>query len=338
MTHEPIVVVGDNFVPEEILHAAGLATVRLANVIDRDLDQSAYFPSQSCAFCRSAEKVVTQAHRRFAGAVMTSSCTAMETLYEVFLRKSELAFVHLLDIPKAQSALSGDAYRHRLAHFVKVLEAWRGEKIESKSLEKAIQLNNRLRLALTKAKTCRSIALKDYPVSLASLGDAIEAVERTEVRSPNGSPRILVTGSRLREDVVFQAIEDEGGYAVASLTDDGHSYNQIRVAEQSNDVLLAIAEGYLNENEFKRTITGLPDIDKLQNLISSENINGIVSLSYPFCAKTGYDNAWLRKHGEELRVPILFYQVEDVNSASAGLRNRLGAFIEILQDKSERGH
>lgn len=320
-----------NSIPEEIFQAAGFATMRLTDVISDNASFESFFPSQSCLFCKKAEKMVSDIHNSLKGVVFASSCTAMEKLYEVFKKESRLDIVEIFDIPKVINKHSIHFFRNRVNEFVKRLETKYSVRVETDALFEAIKLNNRLRKRLKEKRIYRSFIFKNNPISLDNLSEKIKYLNLlVENRQP--PPKIILVGSRFQEDIIAEAFKEEGGNASVFLTDDGDYFNNI-IIQEDIDPFDAIVNGCLEVLKWGQNITKLPDIEVFKELIKEEDIKGIVTLSYPFCAKTNYDIAWLKKNKEALNVPIIYIQIDNIASVSAGLRNRINAFIETIGEE-----
>ncbi len=333
MTEKNIVGIFDNTIPVEIFHAGHLSTVWLPDFIGHSTSGIDYLPTQSCLFCRIAEKQVDQLPKNFFGVVFASSCTAMEKLYEVFMSKSNMKFIEIVDLPKVVNEASIHFYKERLKDLVMKMKTLYGLRIEAESLNEAIKLNNRLRGILREKKQYRSFLLKGDPLSFTNLKEKIRYVEACEEEQCSDRPRLLILGTRIEEDTLARAIEEEGACVATFLTDNGFPYNNFTVDENAKDPFESLARGYLDIFKGRRTATELPDIKMLRELIERENVDGIVSLSYPFCAKMVYDIAWVRRHRETLGVPMLNLQIDNNSMVSAGLKNRISAFIEIIETK-----
>jgi len=318
----------DSHIPAEIFHAAGLATVRLTDLVDDAAAGPQYLPAQSCAFCRSAERTAGFLKDRVSGIVFASSCTAMEKLYEIFLRKSGLGFVAMVDLPKGRDAAAAAFYAQRLAALLSRLERHFGAAADAASLARAFKLNNGLRRALTERGAYASYLFKGRPLSLGNLEACIGEAELWW--EPDcGLPRLMVVASRLQEDAVREAILEEGGNVVLFASDEGHSLNAVQVPQGGTHPLLDLAGAYLSGRDGARSICGLPEVSLFSRLIRERRVDAVVTLSYPFCARTGYDAAWVRRQRRELQVPVLDVQTDAVGSLSAGARSRIAALLEM---------
>jgi len=331
VTEKTIVGIFDNVIPVEIYHAANLATVWISDSLSNSLPGIDYFPTQSCLYCRSVEKHIDRLSASCRGVIFANTCTSMEKLYEIFLRKSAMDFVEMVDVPKVASEASVYFYKERLKSLAVKMEAQYGLPVEKESLHEAIKLNNKLRNTLRGKKLYRSLLLKDDPLSLSNIKGKIGRIETHEEKHRGDRPRLLVMGARIEEASLAKAVEQEGACVAVYLTDNGDSYNSISVDENTGDPFEALARGYLDIGRGRRTITELPDIKMLREMVVNERIDGIVTLSYPYCARTVYDVAWVKKHREWLDVPMLNLQMDNTGMASAGLRNRISAFIEMVE-------
>ncbi len=328
------IAVADSLVPEEILHAAGLSTVRLSAAVDPRGGDS-FFPSRSCTYCRAAEQLATRRPRPFDGAVFANGCSSMEKLFEVFDRKSGLSLVTLLDTPKIEGERAIRFYAQRLEQFAGTLAATYGSAVDGGALAEAIRLNNAFRAALRRCGRYRSRELAGGALSLASLPELIRKLTEAGVSDGGTGPRLLIAGTHLREDVWRAAIEAEGGCASYFLTDDGDSYSQITVTPSDDgDLYGALARAYLTpvRASFGRLPAVLTDPVALGATVREHRVQGIVLTHHSFCAKAGYEGAWLSARPDLSQTPVLRLELDRPETVDAQARTRIAAFLEMLRN------
>lgn len=327
------VAVSDNLVPEEILHAAGLSSVRLSDLVDGQGGDS-FLPALSCTYCRAAERLSTQSPTPFDGVVFSNGCTATEKLFEVFARKSTLSLVTLLDAPKNDGERAIRFYSRRLAQLADTLVATYGAAVDDEALAEAIRLNNAFRSALRRRGVCRSRQLSGNALSLANLPDHIQKVNTLKAPEFGDAPRLLVAGTHLREVAWRDLVEAEGGRVSYFLTDDGDAYNQIDVGSSADGNLYdALARAYLSSmrSSFGRLSAVMTDPLALTATIREHDIQGIVLTQYSFCARAGYEAALLSSASELPNVPLLRLELNRSEALEAQVRTRIAAFLEMLR-------
>ena len=327
------IAVADSLVPEEILHAAGLSTVQLSDLVEPS-GGGVFFPSTSCTYCRAAEQLATRRPRPFDGAVFANGCTAMEKLFEVFARKSGLPLVMLLDTPKIGGEAAIQFYARRLEQFAGALAAACGSAVDGEALAEAIRLNDAFRAGLRRRGRPRSRELAGEALSLANLPNRIRAVTGAGVSDAAGAPRLLVAGTHLREDLWRAAIESEGGNASYFLTEHGDSYSQLAVNHSGDgDLFGALARAYLSSTRasFGRLPGVLTDPAALDATVREHRIQGIVLTQYSFCARAGYEGAWLNAR-QDVSTPVLRLELDRPEAIDAQARTRIAAFVELLRN------
>jgi benzoyl-CoA reductase/2-hydroxyglutaryl-CoA dehydratase subunit BcrC/BadD/HgdB len=328
------IAVADSLVPEEILHAAGLSTVRLSDLVDPS-GGDGFFPSTSCTYCRAAERLATRRPRPFDGAVFANGCTSMEKLFEVFARKSGLPLVMLLDTPKIEGEPAVRYYARRLEQFAGALAAACGSAVEGEALAEAIRLNDAFRAGLRRSGQCRSRELAGAALSLASLPDQIRKLPEPGASDGGDAPRLLIAGTHLREDLWRAAIEAEGGCASYFLTEHGDGYSQLTVSPSGDgDLYGALARAYLGSTRasFGRLPAVLTDPAALGATVREHRIQGIVLTQYSFCAKAGYEGAWLNARQDLFKTPVLRLELDRPETVDAQARTRIAAFLEMLRN------
>lgn len=329
MKKQRIGIVG-NYIPEEIFHAAGLETILVTDLIEPEKGGNHFLPVNFCMFCRNLESRIKQLSHQLNGIVFSSSCTAIEKLFEIFLHEGDFDFVEILDLPKLSNENAVNFYGKRLHNLKRKLEKHIDASIESDKIRFAVKQHNRFRKALRDKNKYRPLLFKNNSLSMENIEDKISFIENMETSEAGAVPKLMVYGSEIREDVVHDLIRAEGGHLSILLTDNGLFYNETEIDETEDNLFESLARGYLNISEGKRNIANLPKIKSIQQWINIQNIDGILALHYPFCAKVGYDIAWLKHHQSELDVPILNLQIDNVSELSAGEKNRVAAFVEFI--------
>jgi len=327
------IAVADSLVPEEILHAAQLSTVRFSDLVD-GRDGDGFFPSRSCTYCRAAERLATRRPPPFDGAVFANGCTAMEKLFEIFARKSGLSWVTLLDAPKIDGERAIQFYSRRLKQLADNIAAAYGSAVDDNALVEAIRLNNAFRAGLRRGGRNRSGELAGESLSLVSLPNQIRKLSEMAVRDSGDAPRLMIAGTHLREEEWRDAIETEGGCACYFLTDDGDSYSQITVSLTDDcDFYGALARAYLTpiRTSFGRLPAILTDPVAFGTTVREHRIQGIVFTQYSFCAKAGYEGAWLSANSNLSQTPILRLELDRSEAIDAQTRTRIAAFLEMLR-------
>jgi benzoyl-CoA reductase/2-hydroxyglutaryl-CoA dehydratase subunit BcrC/BadD/HgdB len=259
----------------------------------------------------------------------------MEKLFEVFARKSGLALVTLLDAPKIAGERAIQFYARRLEQFADTLASTLGSAVYDETLDEAIRLNNRFRAGLRRSGTYRSKQLAGKALSLSNLPDEISRLSDGVQRESADLPRLMIAGTHLREDEWQAAIEAEGGSAAYFLSDEGDTYSQIAVAPSDDgDLYGALARAYLTTTRasFGRLAAVLTDPVALHARVREHGIQGIVLTQYSFCAKAGYEGAWLASKSVVAQVPILRLELDRSETIDAQVRNRIAAFVEMLRE------
>ena len=327
------IAVADTLVPEDILHAAQLSTVRFSDLVDAR-GGDGFFPSLSCTYCRAAERLATRDPRPFDGIVFANGCTAMEKLFEVFARKSELSLVTLLDAPKMDGERATQFYSRRLEQFADTLASTYGSAICDEDLVEAIRLNNAFRAALRRCGRYRSRELAGEALSLSNLPELIRRLTGAPACDSVNAPKVMIAGTHLREEEWCAAIEAEGGSAAYFLSDEGDTYSEVAVTPSDDgDLYRALARAYLSQTRasFGKLPAVMTDPVALGATIRERGIQGIVLTQYSFCAKAGYESAWVSAKSNLSHIPILRLELDRSEAIDAQARTRIAAFIEILR-------
>lgn len=292
-----------SYAPVELLAAAGFATRRIDGAEPCAAAPPSDLPARLCGHAQRCYRVLSARDGRLDGVVLTNACVAMERLRDYLARRSPIAFVHLLDIPRKATADAVALYAHRLAALLDALEVHFGARVE-----------------------------RDRLVARLRRGDAVE--QPTQPRAgttPRRAPRLLVVGGAADTAEVVGLIERLGA-VVASVsscvtrrTDDGPLEGGDLEA-----VLRALAARSLAKGACPRMVGGRW-LDDVRAAAAAERIDGIVYLVQRGCLLHGYAHAAL---ATSLARPVLHLEVEPSGSGTAQGRARLQAFLERLVDSA----
>ena len=334
------------YVPEEIIHAAGMLPYPTFGTPQPITKADSYFQPCVCEFIRNLFDLALDKKFDFLDSfVLCNTCDAVRHLYNLWNQYIDSIPCYIINNPQIMSDESGyKFYRHELEKFKTAMEDLSGNKITDESLKKSIELYDETRSLL---KELNDLRKRDIPpisgaealsISMASmlmpkeranklLRQLIDEVDEREIEDTDG-PRILITGSIIDNPSFIEIVEDMGCVVV---TDDLCSsmkyfwYN----TKQNNDPMDALTKFYLDRVLCSCMHPSEERYDYLQELVREYDVEGIIYFNIKYCHPFVYESAIFRKKIEE-DTPLLILEADHSLSGLGQLKTRVQAFIEML--------
>ena len=334
------------YVPEEIIHAAGMLPYPTFGTPEPITKADSYFQPCACEFVRNLFDLALDKKFGFLDSmVLCNTCDAVRHLYNMWDTYIDSVPCYMINNPQKMYDESGfKFYRMEMEKFKKLMEDLSGNKITDESLKKSIQLYDETRILL---KELNDLRKRDIPpisgseflrIAMASmllpkekanplLRQLIDEVKNREIERADG-PRILVTGSIIDNPTLIELVENMGGVVVVDDLCTSAKYFWY-TTKPNNDPMDAIVKFNL-----ERTLCACvhPSEDRyafLHELIRDFNVDGIIYLNIKYCHPFVYESAIFRKDLEK-EVPVLTLEVDHSLSGLGQLKTRVQAFIEML--------
>jgi benzoyl-CoA reductase/2-hydroxyglutaryl-CoA dehydratase subunit BcrC/BadD/HgdB len=334
-----------SFVPEELILAAGLESVRLHGVADNFERADAYVSSNFCPFLKNViDSAVSGKYDDLAGVVLANSCDGMRRVYDLWDQYAEGPPAVMLEVPKNRSEDAVAYFADCIMDLRSKLEGNLGVEISDQALRGAIQLTNENRRLVRqlfegqKAVPARHRGSEILEVFSAA---SSESKQQTAARlkgligtsaAPAGDPeepRILVLGNRLEPGTLLEMVETAGGAAVVFDTCNGLLHYEDLV-DETLDPAEALARRYL----LKPSCARMPGVEtrreRLAGLIQEYGIQGVIHHSLKFCDYSLFESPQLGDFLQGLGVPLLVLETDYVWGDSARLQTRVEAFLELV--------
>jgi benzoyl-CoA reductase subunit C len=337
-----------SYVPEELIHAAGLTPVRLRGTAAPIRYADAHLQSFACALCRSTLDQALGCDLGFlAGTVFAHTCDTMQALADLWrMNTPNSHFVDTVMQPSNLGSPNARAYLiDELKRFRQGLGDLIGRAIGDDDLRASIVLYDETR-QLVHALQARREQLS-APEFFAVL-DAAQAMPR-EVFNPllaellaalkenpscpasgrKNSARLFLVGAVLDEPRVLDLIEEAGASVVGDDLCSGSRHFHGRVGSDG-DPIAGLAGYYLERPPCPTKF--LPGHDSglyLLDQVRQARAGGVVFALKKFCEPHAFDYALVQPALDRAGVPHLLLEMEQVPSLE-GLRTRLQAFVEML--------
>jgi len=342
------------YVPEELLHAAGLTPVFVFHTREDTGRARAHLPNSTCWVAGSAlDQALSGKLDGLAGLVVAQTCDTMQGLSNIWRRN--VAHIPLLHFGMPQR-LDGRATRTYLLAELRSLrqriQALTGGVISDDALWESVALygNTRALVRRVYAQAAEfappdlyALVRAAFQTPKETFNEYVTPLLEQPAIPPDGksaapSAHLLLVGSELGDPVLFDVITQAGGCIVGDLLDLGERYFEGDAAAGSKQ-RSAPAAGDPLEALCDRMLTRVPTPTKhhaqtnraarLLSLVQKRSADGVIFARQKFCEPHGFDYAVLADALDRAGVPHLLVELEQASQADQ-LRTRLEAFLEML--------
>ncbi|MBU1940444.1 MAG: benzoyl-CoA reductase, bzd-type, subunit N [Candidatus Thermoplasmatota archaeon] len=335
------------YVPEEILYAAGVLTVRILGSHEpQDVTEPHIF-AMFCPFCRDClAQGLKNRYTYLDGLMIAQSCLHIRQAYTSWIKHRPVEFEKFLCMPhKVQSPHAYEYLTDELRIFKKEVEDWTGKKISESDLEKAIDTYNENRRLMKQLYNLRK--RDNPPITGEEVMEVVMAMQMTDKEEHNkllkqllknlenytpdravGS-RLMILGSEDDDTVFMNMVENCGATFVIDdhCTGSRYFWNEV---ETGKDQVAQIAARYIDRipcptkdwEERKR-------IPHILNLCKDWNVNGVIIMQQKFCDPHELDYVAIQKALDDTGIPTLFLEF-DVTVPIGQFKIRVEAFLEMI--------
>jgi benzoyl-CoA reductase/2-hydroxyglutaryl-CoA dehydratase subunit BcrC/BadD/HgdB len=342
------------YVPEEIIHAAGMLPFEVTG--DNEPVQmqgaEAHIYSNSCSKIRTCWQMQLDGKYGFLdGLVSSSMCDQDKRLHSVWEYYKKLPYMDVLYAPRKRDEEAVQLYLADLEDFRSRLSLYRWNRLPDGDLAKSIKVYNRGRELM---KQLYELRKRDRPpvtgaealeVSKAAarlpreqfnelMEQLFQEIERTG-REIKKARRLMVIGSDLHNANQMAALESLDAVVVVDEMDIGirRAWGQVDTALPPME---ALARYYVMGRPVdKHNWISDGRLEFIGELAGQYNVAGIVSQDVRFCTYNGWDKFDLKKQMQERGMPILQIDLEYGHPAGAQMKIRVEAFLEMLDSRAE---
>jgi len=334
------------YVPEEIIHAAGMLPYPTFGTPEPITKADSYFQPCVCEFIRNLFDLGLDRKFDFLDSlILCNTCDGVRHLKSMWSTYIDSVPCYIINNPQKMYDESGfKFYRHELEMFKGMMEDLSGNKITDESLRKSIELFDETRRLLKELYMLRK---RDVPpisgsealiVSMASmlmpkekanplLRQLIDEVKTREIENADG-PRILITGSIIDNPALIQLVEDMGGVVVVDDLCSSMKYFWYET-KPNPDPMDAIVKFNLERAVCACMHPSQQRFDYLKELAREFKVDGIIYFLIKYCHTFTYESPTYQEKLEE-ETPTLTLEVDHSLSGLGQLRTRVQAFIEML--------
>jgi benzoyl-CoA reductase/2-hydroxyglutaryl-CoA dehydratase subunit BcrC/BadD/HgdB len=341
------------YVPEEIIHAAGMLPFEVTgdNQPVQMQGAEAHIYSNSCSKIRTCWQMQLDGKYNFLdGYVSTHMCDQDMRLFEVWSYYKKLPYMELIYAPRKRDEVGVQLYLKDLEVFRSRLSQYLICRIPDQHIGNSIKVYNRGRVLMQQLYELRK---RDRPpltgaeaveVSKAAarmprerfnelMEQLLAEIKRTG-REIKKSRRLMLIGNDLHNTTQIEALESTDAVVVIDEMDIG-----LRRAAGQVDTTLppmeALARYYVMGRPVdKHTWNSDQRLELIGMLTEQYKVDGVVSQNIRFCTYLGWDKFDLKKQLQERGIPILELDLEYGHPGGAQMMIRAEAFMEMLESRA----
>ena len=346
------------YVPEEILHAAGMLPFQITG--DNEPVQmqgaEAYIYSNTCSYIRTCWQLQLDGKYGFLdGLVSSSFCDQDKRLYSVWEYYKKLPYMDILYAPRKRDEEAVKLYLGDLEDFRDRLSQYRLSWVPDRDIANSILVYNRGRELMHQLYELRK---RDRPPVTGA--EALE-VSKAAARLPRERFNELM--EQLLDYIQRTGREIKKARRLMVIGNDLHNANQVAALETLDAVVVVDEMNCGIRYAWGQVDTKMPPMEALARyyvlgrpvdmhnwnsdgrlefvgeMAEQYKVDGIVSEIVRFCTYNGWDKFDLKKQMTQRGVPILEIDLEYGHPAGAQVKIRAEAFMEMLEGRasSENG-
>lgn len=345
------------FVPDEIIHAAGMLPFRLRGVGTTSLSiGDTYFGPVICSFPKCILQLAGQGDYGFLdGTVIVNGCDSMRRLDECWRKAGEdypgtlPEFFHYMGVPHKITDYSIAWFEDELRTLITKIEEHFNVKIAKSALKKSIKLYNEGRKLLIKLDEMRASAniqvTGEEATAIMLAGFAMPREEYTKLlketigklkeqrpgKTNNHAKRIMVVGST-SDDLDFIRLIEESGCTVVADTMCFGSRSYSDLADEKGDPISSLARRYLSHKLCPRMFGYYKDrLSYILDTAENARADGVILQNIRFCDLHGSENGIFERDLEAQGIPCMRMEREYGPLVETGrIRMRIDAFMERI--------
>lgn len=344
------------YTPVELLHAAGVAPIRLFQGGDEQVASSGEIHTRSF-FCQFTQTCIGKFREK------DPLYTAVDKIYTFNtcdqMKKTAEAIYEFYDVPTQIFCLPRERHREAALHFYRSeirafkedLEELTSRKITDEEISRQIRLHNQIRQILREISELRKrpdppltgreflTLVRGYyylpPEEVLVLYQELYPQLAAKVSREDDRIRLMMSGGIVADGdgKLVRLIEEEVGARIVveeHCTGLRHFYCQV---SEEGDPLGALAEGYLRKAPCARTKPLKDRLEFAGQLAQEYQVDGVVHTYLKFCTCYGVSKNSFVNQFKKLGLPVLEIGADYSHSDTGQLKTRVEAFVEVLEQK-----
>lgn len=340
------------YVPEEIIHAAGILPYRVRAVgCGQTTSADVYMSQVNCTFSRSClEFALGDKYSHLDGLVFVWSCDNLRRVYDILrvAKPDGFPLLHFIDVPHKVSDESIALFCEELVKFKETVERTFDVKVTDDSLRDAIGIYNETRSLLRQlywlrqSKSPPLTGAQALNVVLAGtvmpkiqynqlLKQLLDELSRRDGISDYRARLVIAGGGGCDDPGYFDVIEGLGGLIVGdTICFGGRAF--MEPVEIDGDPITALARSYLNRPSCPRMPEKLAErSNSVKEMVEQYSADGVIFQRLRYCDLWGGEQLDIREKMREAGIPLLTLEREYKLNAVGQLRTRVQAFLEQLE-------
>jgi benzoyl-CoA reductase/2-hydroxyglutaryl-CoA dehydratase subunit BcrC/BadD/HgdB len=346
-----IIGVISEYVPEELIHAAGMFPWRIRGTCATDTGSAmVYRRPDSCLYCNHVLESLLRGELDFLdGMVAVDIDQDLIRLWDVWDSLGRTSFTYILHAPYNDTEPCQNFFAKEVEKFSSALESYAGASIEENAILSSINVYNKMRELLARVyKLRKKMATPVKGVDVFRLVDAatvmpketyneyLEIVLRQLEEAENGQTpngvRLLLSSDLLDEFGYIDIIEQTGSTVVMDDLDIGSRYigGQVRT-DNSGNIYMQLARRYLDLAMHPRMFSWDRQLNQILEWVKEYRIDGIIEMVQMYSRSRPMRTPFFAKALQKEKVPFLSVRRDYCLSNAEQLKTRIGAFAEMLQ-------
>jgi benzoyl-CoA reductase subunit C len=337
------------YMPEEVLHAAGVLPVRILGSHQPQDVSEKHIYTMFCPFCRDCLAQGLQGRFDYLnGVAMAHSCIHIRQAYGSWVQNVPTldGFSYYLSMPsKPTSPRARPFLISELEDFQRAVEEWTGKAITPQALQEATEvynLNRRLMRQIyelrrsdnppVSGEECMYMVIASQCMDKAEHNRILQEVlaERSGKEGVGGGTRLMLIGSEDDDTEFVRMAESMDAIVVTDdhCTGSRYFWGEAPAAESP---LASLADRYLQKVPCpEKDWDGRVRWEHIFRLIEEYRVEGALLIQQKFCDPHEFDIPMLMKVLQEERgIPCLFLEF-DVTVPAGQFRTRMEAFLEMV--------
>jgi benzoyl-CoA reductase/2-hydroxyglutaryl-CoA dehydratase subunit BcrC/BadD/HgdB len=341
------------YIPEEIIHAAGMLPFEVTgnNEPVQMQGAEAHIYSNSCSKIRTCWQLQLDGKYSFLdGLVSSHICDQDMRLSEVWAYYNKLPYMDNLYAPRKRDEVAVKLYLTDLEGFRDRLSQYLICRIPDQHIANSIRVYNRGRELM---KQLYELRKRDRPPVTGA-----EAVEVSKAAARLPRERFNELMEQLLDEIQRTGREIKKTMRLMIIGSDLHNTNQIANLETLDAVVVADEMDIGIHRAWGQVDTQLPPMEALARyyvlgrpvdkhnwnsdgrlgfigeMAGQYKVHGIVSEMVRFCTYNGWDKFDLKKQMQERGIPMLELDLEYGHPAGAQVKIRAEAFMEMLESRA----
>jgi benzoyl-CoA reductase subunit C len=339
------------YVPEEIITAAGMLPWRITGNWKESISHArVYRPETSNGYCNHVlESLLTGELDFLDGIVLADLDHEMLRLWDIMAYIKKPSFLHIMHMPFMDTENAVIYVDSEIRKLIKKLEGLGGVKVTDEILHESIDVYNKMRRLLSDTYELRK---KDKPpltgaeflglttaaqimpreIFNQELEAILPSLKNRQTNLKTYSPRLLVASDFLDNPAYLSLVEENCLVAMDDI-DNGSRYFIQLVDTVLENPIHAIAKRYLSHHGGPSMIYWDKQIEQLKSWVKEYRIDGVLSLTLKWDYPQQYRAPILKQELEKAGISNTNFEREYHLTNIGQLRTRIGAFLEILNDK-----